>query len=138
MACMDRFNDISSVLIEENADMVRLGQQLIPSGQWKQHNILALPSFPKADLVLFSYVLNEIHAAQQLEMVAKLWAATTDYLLILTPGTPQSFAQLKTVRHYLIGQGAHIVAPLSACTYMSDGWTRLVPFYPKTESFKSP
>ncbi|WP_038466036.1 small ribosomal subunit Rsm22 family protein [Candidatus Odyssella acanthamoebae] len=108
---MDHFDTLNHFLIEENADMVRIGQQLIPSGQWQHHNILTLPAFPKADLVLFSYVLNEIPATHQREMVAKLWAATKDYLLMITPGTPHSFMQLKQVRQYLIEEGAHIVAP---------------------------
>mgnify|MGYP001031279935 CR=1 FL=1 len=116
LACMDRFDNLTSFLIEENDDMVRVGQHFIPAGHWKQHNILTLQSLPKANLVLFSYVLNEIPKAQQSEMVAKLWAATMDYLLILTPGTPHSFAQLKHVRQFLIEQGAHIMAP---CPHVS-------------------
>jgi ribosomal protein RSM22 (predicted rRNA methylase) len=125
LACLDRFENLNPFLIEENADMVSIGQQLIPSGQWQHHNILTLSAFPKADLVLFSYVLNEIPLAHHHEMVTKLWAATTDYLLIITPGTPHSFMQLKQARQYLIEEGAHLIAPCPhafVCPMIEQDW----------------
>lgn len=126
LACLDRFQEIQSILVEENSSMIKLGQQLLPSGRWIPGNILGSLKLPKADLVLFSYVLNEIPLMiHQQHVIDNLWAATNDYLLIITAGTPDGFNQLRQVRQYLIEQGAAIVAPCPhalACPMQGQDW----------------
>lgn len=125
LACLDRFQDIQNLLVEENPGMIELGRQLLTSGQWICGNILGSLVFRKADLVLFSYVLNEIPLIHQQHVVDKLWSAANDYLLIVTTGTPDGFNQLRQVRQYLIKQGAVIVAPCPhalQCPMQEQDW----------------
>lgn len=125
LACMDRFDVQQTALIEENQDMVKIGQHLVPLGQWSQANLLHQVTFPKADLVLFSYVLNELPEGSQRSILNKLWDATGDHLLIITTGTPAGFEQLRQARQHLIEAGAFISAPcphLEACPMLGNDW----------------
>lgn len=69
---------------------------------------------PRADLVVASYVLAEIAAPAQQRTVDKLFAAASDVLILIEPGTPQGFAHIRAARPQLIEQGAHILGP---CTH---------------------
>lgn len=125
LACLDKFDLSEIFLMEENKDIINIGQQLLPSGLWFHRNILDQDSFPVADLVLFSYVLNEIPKILHDTIVDKLWSAAREYLLIITTGTPEGFSQLKSVRKHLIQQGASIIAPCPhalECPMIEPDW----------------
>lgn len=64
-----------------------------------------------ADLVIASYVLNEMSAEDRIKTVAKLWENTNQMLLIVEPGTPVGYKNIRGIRDYLLEQGAYMVAP---------------------------
>jgi ribosomal protein RSM22 (predicted rRNA methylase) len=47
----------------------------------------------------------------RLPLVARLWAACGGALALVAPGTPAGFAAIREARAWLIGAGAHLVAP---------------------------
>lgn len=81
----------------------------------------------KADLVLSSYVLNEMSAEARAVVIRKLWAATSDagMLTIVEPGTKEGFAVIQQVREILLAEGGHLLAPcphVDACRLKEDDW----------------
>ncbi|WP_438275362.1 small ribosomal subunit Rsm22 family protein [Nitrobacter sp.] len=64
-----------------------------------------------ADLVVASYVIGEMNAERQTAFADLIWAATSDTLLVVEPGTPAGYRRIIDLRRRLIAQGAHVVAP---------------------------
>jgi len=108
-------------MMDSNADFLRMAKHLA-----EQHRTLARAEIvardlrdknsvlPKAELVTASFVLGEI--VDQEEIVARLWDVATDALVLIEPGTPAGFGRIRQARQWLIGQGAHVLAP---CTHDS-------------------
>lgn len=78
-----------------------------------------------ADLVLMSYSLNELKVSQQVQILEQIKATVAHYLVIIVPGTPYHFTQMKNLRHHLITSGWIIEAPCShqhACPMTGKDW----------------
>ncbi len=79
----------------------------------------------EADLVVASYVINEIDATAQAALADALWAKTRGLLLVVEPGTPAGSTRIVALRARLIAQGAHVVAPCphdAACPLAPPDW----------------
>jgi ribosomal protein RSM22 (predicted rRNA methylase) len=70
-----------------------------------------LDNAPSADLVIASYVVNELGENDLVSFTEAMWAKTRDILLIIEPGTPAGYARIINVRTHLITRGAHVIAP---------------------------
>lgn len=80
---------------------------------------------PAADLVIASYVINELTDAARAKLVAALWAKTSDTLVIVEPGTPAGWQRMLDARAMLIAEGAHVLAPCPhdrACPLSPPDW----------------
>lgn len=78
-----------------------------------------------ADLVVASYVINELSDAERAALADIMWSKTHDTLLIVEPGTPAGYARIIDVRARLIAQGAHVIAPCpheNACPLIAPDW----------------
>lgn len=78
-----------------------------------------------ADLVIASYMLNEVSPEQRPAAVKALWEAADQLLLIVEPGTPAGFAELRSIREQLLSLGAHMVAPCphaNICPIGGEDW----------------
>ncbi|WP_426440904.1 small ribosomal subunit Rsm22 family protein [Bradyrhizobium genosp. P] len=78
-----------------------------------------------ADLVLASYVINEIGDAERDALTDAMWAKTNDTLLVVEPGTPAGYARIISLRARLIAAGAHVAAPCphdGACPLVAPDW----------------
>jgi ribosomal protein RSM22 (predicted rRNA methylase) len=64
-----------------------------------------------ADLVVASYVIGEIKAAERSVLARAMWQKTRDTLLVVEPGTPAGYARVIALRSQLIAEGAHVAAP---------------------------
>ena len=111
----------SVTCLEKADEMRKLGSKLMeltyPSIEWKPFDLVSEKLSLKADLVVASYVLNELGKDMQLKAVEKLWQATTDKLIVVEPGTPAGFEIISRIRSHLIEQGAFVVAP---CPHNKD------------------
>lgn len=86
---------------------------------------LGATALPQAELVTASFVLAEIAEARQDDIVRRLWAAATDTLVLIEPGTPAGFARIRAARRLLIGDGGHVLAPCThdaACPIEGSDW----------------
>lgn len=129
-----RFLDFEKVTCLEREDvMLNLGKSLMQESDeeemkkvvWKKFDLLTDNIEEKADLVICSYVLNELSDSDRMKALEKLWKATNKILLIIEPGTPVGFNQLKEIRTELIKNGASVVAPCSnscECCIPENDW----------------
>jgi ribosomal protein RSM22 (predicted rRNA methylase) len=121
-----------AVLVERSTAMIQVGRRLaersaagaLRSGTWRRGGVVGA-DLPAADLVIASYVLNELPAERADEAVARWWDAARGELLIIEPGTPAGFARILRARTRLLASGATITAPCpadSACPMAGDDW----------------
>lgn len=116
------------VCIEREADMLKLGRELCEHigvhADWKKRDI-SLGIDRKADLVLCSYCLNELPEARRTAAITQLAGAAEKLLVIVEPGTPYSFAEMKQTRQALLNKGLKLAAPCpheNECSLPSDDW----------------
>ena len=120
-----------AMLIERSPIFRALGERL--AGEVSQPRIswhtgdaaaLSIEGAPR-DLVMLSYVLNELAVEARGELLERLWRLTTDTLVIVEPGTPAGWRRILAARDHLIGRGAHLVAPCphgDACPLQPPDW----------------
>ncbi len=111
-------------LIDANRHFLALAQSVLPGAQTFARDLLR-DALPDAALVVASYVLAEVAAADQARMVAKLHAAAFDVLVLIEPGTPAGFERLRATRVALIEQGAHVLGPCThanVCPMAAPDW----------------
>ncbi len=79
----------------------------------------------RADLVVSAYCLNEMTAAGRRAALEELWRAADKLLVIIEPGTPAGFSQLKQARELLTELGGNIAAPcpqIVGCPLTEGDW----------------
>ena len=124
-----------ATLYEQNRHMLDYGKKLATHAQssvlkqatWQQGDITTadpaqLGSF---ELVIAGYLLGELPLALHTALIDKLWASTTDTLLLVEPGTPRGFSLIRAARAQLLAQGAFMLAPCphqEACPMPENDW----------------
>lgn len=115
--------------LEREVEMRKIGNQLmkqhIPIAEWKEFDLNQNEIQEKADLVITSYVINELTEADRQNALIKMWNSTNGVLVIIEPGTPEGFSHILQARKLLIEQGANIVAPCThnkECSVGKDDW----------------
>lgn len=131
--------------LERESAMKNLGQALMREGApalqravWKTAD-LTKDSIEGADLVIASYVLGEMTDAERKIALQKLWNAAGEMLLLVEPGTPAGFAQLREIREELLATGAHIAAPCpheEKCRLEKDDWCHFTCRVPRSQLHK--
>ena len=119
--------------LEREEQMLRVGKQLIesnmPNVDWKLFDLNKDEIQEKADLVVTSYVINELTEKDRKKAIAKLWDATRGMLLIIEPGTPEGFKHILEAREMLLEQGGNIIAPCAHNEQCPIGETDWCSFY---------
>lgn len=102
---------------EREEAMIAAGQSLaagepaLQNVRWLRQDITRTGVSEHADLVVASYALNELDEASRVRVLEQLWAAADQLLLLVEPGTPVGYAQLRQARSWLIDQGGFVAAP---------------------------
>lgn len=133
------------VCLEREDAMRKVGQKIMKEAEsealvntkWKSFDLTNGDIEDKGDLVVASYVLNELSDEERVKAVDKLWNATNKVLLIVEPGTKVGFSNLKKIRQQLIGEGANIIAP---CPHKNeceiDSWCHFTCRIPRSKLHK--
>lgn len=119
-AALDLFPDLSKItLIEQSKEAIALGKVLSSDARfnWIQQSVEQ--PIPNADTAILSYVINELN--DPAKVVAKCWEAVS-LLIIIEPGTPKAFQQMKKIRQQLIDLKAHIAAPCPHSLACPSDW----------------
>jgi ribosomal protein RSM22 (predicted rRNA methylase) len=120
-------------LVERDGFMSEVSQKLLQDLPETNHqtltfqcaNLLTHSLQTRFDLILLSYVLNELSPEDQTDVLKKAWSATEKGLVIVVPGTPLAYKQLMDLRDLLIAEGAFIAAPCphhDACPLKEGDW----------------
>lgn len=132
-AISNKFKLEKVICLEREVEMRKLGKALmqvsnectLKNSSWIEFDINKQEIQEKADIVIASYVLNEMDKTQYLNAVEKLWKSTNQILIIIEPGTPVGFSEIKIIREELIKKGGYIIAPcthLKECPITDDDW----------------
>jgi len=114
--------------LEREGAMRSVGEKLMKGNLpavWKSMDLTGTALKDKADLVVESYVLNEMTEEHRENVIRNLWNAANEVLLLVEPGTPAGYSVLKKARTILLEQGGHIMAPCtheSPCRLAEDDW----------------
>ena len=98
----------------------------LASLRYVHSDVLAgLAAMETADLVIASYVINELSDTDRAALADLMWQKTRDTLLVVEPGTPAGYERILALRARLIAQGAHVIAPCPhdrACPLTVPDW----------------
>ena len=115
--------------LEYEKEMLKIGERLMKKTEtkasWEQFDINKDCFQEKADLVISSYMLNELEESSRKNAIQKMWEATSGLLLLIEPGTPKGFKHILEAREILLQQNANIVAPCThngKCEISQDDW----------------
>lgn len=123
----------SLTCLEREGAMRRIGERLMSeaeddvlrSAKWLSGDLLGMSKELHADLVISSYVLNELSEKDRPSAIERLWTAADKLLVIVEPGTPSGFEVIRSVRERLVSLGAQIAAPcphIGECPLAADDW----------------
>lgn len=144
-AASEIFPDLDEITcLEREKAMISFGKKLMNEGDfpiachWTDCDITNSFS-KKADLVTASYVLNELTAEKREKLTSALWNSTEKLLIIIEPGTPVGFSNIKAIRKQLISSGASIIAPCphnNECPLPEDDWCHFTARVSRTKLHK--
>ncbi len=110
LAAQNIWPKAATTLFEPNQYLRDIGQQLVDGGNWQSAHLQKLSTDQKYDLVLSSYVLNEINGDLK-DILQNIWTATEKTLVIIEPGTPHGYETILKARDYFLSINANIAAP---------------------------
>jgi ribosomal protein RSM22 (predicted rRNA methylase) len=105
--------------------MKKSENDVIKNAKWEKFDLVNSEIKYNADLVICSYVLNELNETDRINALQKLWNATNKILLIIEPGTPMGFSEIKENMKILKSYGASVIAPcpnIENCSMPEDDW----------------
>jgi ribosomal protein RSM22 (predicted rRNA methylase) len=136
-----------AVLVEDDSAWIEIAKALaaisqheaLRSAEWRVGNVAnALPE-GGVDLVSLSYVVNELPTARRVAAVRSAWERAAKLLLLVEPGTPAGFRNVREIRAALIEAGAHIVAPCphaNDCPMMEGNWCHFAERLPRSSEHR--
>ena len=110
------------ICLEREKEMLNIGKKLmedqenLSNVEWREFELANNEIKEKYDLVVTSYVINELSEKDRKKTIIKLWEATKKILLIIEPGTPEGFRHILEAREMLLKENANIIAP---CTHQN-------------------
>ncbi|PKK40413.1 hypothetical protein ABB02_00269 [Clostridiaceae bacterium JG1575] len=113
--------DLEVHLLEEQPAMKMAGEKLLRALplregvriHWQETSFAQGP-WSKADLVLASYMVNELKDQEQEVLLQRVLAQEPAFFLLVVPGTPHHTQGLMRMRTQALAQGYHVLAP---CTF---------------------
>lgn len=122
------WNNIDNIIaIEPSNEMINISQQLLKNENIQYKRFLNENQKIEYDLVIGSYVLNEIELdSDRSRIIKNLWKMTKDILILIEPGTPLGFDLIREARSILLKQPkSNIIAPCThhfQCPMIETSW----------------
>lgn len=130
---------------EREPVMLELGKSFMAQNpklkdiSWQYMDIVKDDLDAKADLVVTSYMLNEIKPENRKDVINKLIKSSNHIILIIEPGTPEGFKNIKEVQKIAIDNGLHIAAPCTfqgVCPLPDEDWCHSIVRIERTKVHK--
>lgn len=96
-----------------------------------------LSQAPAADLVIASYVINELTETERGKLAGQLWTKTRDTLLVVEPGTPAGYARVIELRRQVIALGGFVATPCpheADCPLRAPDWCHFTQRLPRSRA----
>ena len=132
IAANELFNLKEITLLERQKEMREIGEFIVSENEalksqstWDMFDLSTENIQKKADLVMASYVFNELDPKYIKEAILKMWNAANKLLVIVEPGTPLGSKIIQEIRNILITDGGYIVAPcphMDKCPMNENDW----------------
>lgn len=134
IACLYQLNHLNKIdLLEKEDVMINIGEYLLSKmdtrGVYIKYHKMDITkddmSIYQRDLVISSYVLNELNHTNIIKVIDKMWGSTNKVMLVVEPGTPKGYEIIKLIRDHLISKGGYILAPCphtDKCPLPSNDW----------------
>ena len=121
IAVTERCNPNKITCIEKEPAMLQLGTHFA-KGEWLLADTTAVKNL-KADLVVSSYMFNELAESSRATLLKDMAKATNKLLLIVENGTPEGFKIIKEIGEKARELGLYIAAPCPdiACCPIAEG-----------------
>ncbi len=110
----DYFNT-NLTLLEKEESMLFVAKKLVYDATFLKGDIISYKKDQKFDLVVASYVLNELDISRREIALNNFITCTNEYLIIIDAGTPKNHKQMMEIRDYIISRGLYLIAP---CPHM--------------------
>ena len=119
--------DISYHLYEKESAMRELGKEILEDDKfiYQEFDLTKDVIKDKYDIVMSTYVLNEIDKSSRAEVINNIYNASNDLIVVVEPGTPSGYQIIKEVRGFLLSKGMHIIAPCpheDKCPMKDNDW----------------
>lgn len=106
----------SATLIERGPHLERFARAALAATPLRNAEIITADltsvKLPAADLVLCAYTLNELAPSAVTALIESAWSAAKLAFVVIEPGSRAGFANILTLRRFLIAQDdAHLAAP---------------------------
>lgn len=121
ITCIER----EQAMINFGKSLMKDSPSLLAKTEWISCDMRDLRLSQKYDLVVASYALGELSDSDREKVIDKLWSITNKILLIVEPGTPLGFSNLRSARTQLINGDAFVLAPCphsDTCPLPDDDW----------------
>jgi len=131
--------DANAALRDLALDLARASTRLCEIGYRHGDARAQLARAEPADLVIASYLIGELDAAEQQMLAELMWSKTRDTLLVVEPGTPAGYARIIELRAQLIASGAHVAAPCphdGACPLRQPDWCHFAQRLPRSQAHR--
>ncbi len=121
-AIKNNFEQVDISLVERDKNMIFVFNKLEKDKQVLCADIVCDQINLKADLVICSYVLNEIPQEKRLQVLNKLLEMSEKYVLLVDSGTPKNYEYMMQLKAELADKNAKVVAPCMSeiCTLKND------------------
>jgi len=145
-AAVDAWPSLERItLVEAEPAPAALGRRLAAAGgralagaDWVVGDLAAAAG--SFDLVLASYVLNELDEGRLDEVVGGLWACTTDAFVVVEPGTTTGYRRALAARSLVLAAGGSTLAPCphdAACPLVAPDWCHFAVRLPRGEAHRT-
>ena len=134
-----------ATLVEVEPELAALGRDLAAAGsatladaRWVVGDITAATG--SFDVVLASYVLNELEETRLDEVVRSLWARTADVLVVVEPGTTTGYRRALAARSVVLAAGGSTLAPCphdAPCPLVAPDWCHFAVRLPRGEAHRA-
>ena len=132
-------------LVEIEPELAALGRRLAVTGgralaeaDWVVGDVSAASG--SFDLVLSSYVLNELDEKHLGDVVAGLWACAADTFVAVEPGTTTGYRRALAARAVILAAGGSTLAPCphdAPCPLVAPDWCHFAVRLPRGEAHRA-
>ena len=121
--------DINKITcIEREDEMAFLAQKLLEEHKninWKNQDIVKNKINEKADLVIVSYMINELQDEVKEDVIKNILDSFNKIIIFIEPGTPAGFNNIKRIQKMALKNNLNILAPCTSqneCNLPEDDW----------------